>query len=40
MNTDAIASLSDQLMKVMQEIEELKKQRRSHGGYIITIKFQ
>jgi fibronectin type 3 domain-containing protein len=26
-NTDAIASLSDQLMKVMQEIEELKKQR-------------
>jgi hypothetical protein len=27
MNTDAIASLSDQLTKVMQEIEILKKQR-------------
>jgi hypothetical protein len=27
MNTDAIATLSDQLTKVMQEIEVLKKQR-------------
>jgi hypothetical protein len=27
MNTDAISSLSDQLMKVMQEIEILKKQK-------------
>ena len=28
MNTDAIATLSDQLTKVMQEIEILKKQKR------------
>jgi hypothetical protein len=27
MNTDAIATLSDQLTKLMQEIEILKKQR-------------
>jgi peptidoglycan hydrolase CwlO-like protein len=27
MNTDAIAQLSDQMMKMMQEIEVLKKQR-------------
>jgi len=31
MNTDPIASLSDMLSQVMQEVELLKKQRRSYS---------
>jgi len=31
MNTDLIASLSDMLSQVMQEVELLKKQRRSYS---------